>query len=214
MVNSKKMSKSSIAVIVLSILLVLSMILGLTGAWFTDKTGATKDDALQFGKIDIELTEQFAVSSSNTVELNNAKLMPGSTLEFAGEVTNKGQEAYVGFQVVLTFAESVQFAESDIQGLAGWSIDETHKNILKYDAGVKTLVAADADSGTKTIDLATALAGVKVPTGVTNTAIESYLDVTLNVVAIQTANNEAKNFDTYDKIYAVANVGTEVTAQA
>ena len=36
MVNSKKMSKSSIAVIVLSILLVLSLILGFTGAWFTD----------------------------------------------------------------------------------------------------------------------------------------------------------------------------------
>ena len=35
MVKSKKMSKTSIAVIILSLLLVLSMVLSLTGAWFT-----------------------------------------------------------------------------------------------------------------------------------------------------------------------------------
>ena len=40
MVKSKKMSKTGIAVIVLAILLVLSMVMGLTGAWFTDKAAS------------------------------------------------------------------------------------------------------------------------------------------------------------------------------
>ena len=64
MVNSKKMSKSSIAVIVLSILLVLSMILGLTGAWFTDKGSDKTSDSIKFGNIDIsaELTKKIKLN--------------------------------------------------------------------------------------------------------------------------------------------------------
>lgn len=52
MVNSKKMSKSSIAVIVLAIMLALSMILGVTGAWFTgsNETGI-QGDTLTFGEL-------------------------------------------------------------------------------------------------------------------------------------------------------------------
>jgi hypothetical protein len=53
MVKSKKMSKTSIAVIVLALLLVLSMVLGLTGAWFTNSgKNATADvNNLTFGTI-------------------------------------------------------------------------------------------------------------------------------------------------------------------
>ena len=43
MVKSKKMSKGSLAIIILAVLLVLSMVLGLTGAWFTDKASG-KDE--------------------------------------------------------------------------------------------------------------------------------------------------------------------------
>ncbi|MGN1213178.1 MAG: hypothetical protein ACI4TZ_03955 [Christensenellales bacterium] len=80
MVNSKKMSKSSIAVIVLSILLVLSMILGLTGAWFTQEaTGAeiTKD----FGKVEVTVDTDGYGFFRNSVELEkDDKLMPGDTV--------------------------------------------------------------------------------------------------------------------------------------
>ena len=38
MVNSKKkMNKSTVAIVVLALLLVLSLVLTATGAWFTDK---------------------------------------------------------------------------------------------------------------------------------------------------------------------------------
>jgi len=53
MVTSKKMSKTSIAVIVLSLLLVLSMVLSLTGAWFisSDKTSQATPNNLVFGSV-------------------------------------------------------------------------------------------------------------------------------------------------------------------
>ena len=53
MVKSKKMSKTSIAVIVLALLLVLSLVMGITGAWFTDsKDGqSTNENPINFGTV-------------------------------------------------------------------------------------------------------------------------------------------------------------------
>ena len=54
MVKSKKMSKGSLAVIILAVLLVLSMVLGLTGAWFTSKVNdKTGNDEKTFGVVNI-----------------------------------------------------------------------------------------------------------------------------------------------------------------
>ena len=193
MVNSKKMSKSSIAVIVLSILLVLSLILGFTGAWFTDKDDSAKGE-LSFGKIDIEwnANKAFSVTSSNTVDTANEKLMPGSKLVFSGQIDNKEDQAYVAYQVVLTFDESVDFTGETI---TGWTVA---KNVLTYSSDAQTV-----DKGAS-IDLSTAdvLKNVVVPTSVKNAAAETKLTVTLKVVAIQTANNE--NVKSYDDIAAIA----------
>ena len=97
MVNSKKMSKSSIAVIVLSILLVLSLILGFTGAWFTDKkTGEeiTKD----FGTVELNVaaTEFGKVTRvSNAAGEVTGKIMPGDTIGYTLTVTKaEGSEEF------------------------------------------------------------------------------------------------------------------------
>ena len=86
MVNSKKMSKSSIAVIVLSILLVLSLILGFTGAWFTDKKDSGTDNGtLTFGKI--------ALSSvtTNIADVKTwEKALPGDSKDLTGTVVVEG----------------------------------------------------------------------------------------------------------------------------
>ena len=87
MVNSKKMSKSSIAVIVLSILLVLSLILGFTGAWFTDKkdSGTDNNGTLTFGKI--------ALSSvaTNIADVKTwEKALPGDSKDLTGTVVVEG----------------------------------------------------------------------------------------------------------------------------
>lgn len=86
MVNSKKkMNKSTVAIVVLALLLVLSLVLTATGAWFTDKadngTGVTKDfgkvllkvDAAEFGKVTRVSNEEGEVT---------AKIMPGDTVSY------------------------------------------------------------------------------------------------------------------------------------
>ena len=97
MVNSKKMSKSSIAVIVLSILLVLSLILGFTGAWFTDKkegSEVTKD----FGTVELNVaaTEFGKVTRvSNEAGEVTGKIMPGDTIGYSLTVTKaEGSEEF------------------------------------------------------------------------------------------------------------------------
>lgn len=57
MVNSKKISKQSIAIIALSVLLVLSMIISLSGAWFSDKESGSDSTNGTFATVDITDTD-------------------------------------------------------------------------------------------------------------------------------------------------------------
>ena len=54
MVNSKKMSKSTVAIVLLSLLLVLSLILTATGAWFTATDNkSTQEVKMTFGNLSV-----------------------------------------------------------------------------------------------------------------------------------------------------------------
>ncbi len=92
MVNSKKMSKSTVAIVLLSLLLVLSLILTATGAWFTDSGKAGKNDqVLNVGKIgSVEVTATNYVwhrlDSEEQLSAETDKVMPGDYLK-AGSVT-------------------------------------------------------------------------------------------------------------------------------
>ena len=84
MVKSKKMSKTSIAVIVLALLLVLSMIMGLTGAWFTKSHSAETAGAgsITFGNIataSVSLSETAGVYA-----VDEDHVLPGDTLPAVG----------------------------------------------------------------------------------------------------------------------------------
>jgi len=81
------MSKGSLAVIILAVLLVLSMVLGLTGAWFTDK--ASKGNDLTFGKVTIKVTEttessDFVSSARVIAGDTTTNLMPGDKINLNG----------------------------------------------------------------------------------------------------------------------------------
>ncbi|HBB44943.1 MAG TPA: hypothetical protein DCZ34_02335 [Clostridiales bacterium] len=89
MVNSKKMSKSSIAVIVLSILLVLSLILGFTGAWFTDSKNSGDGKDVTFGLVKIGAVTADAISVTNTIADVNTFAMPGSVVAVKATVINE-----------------------------------------------------------------------------------------------------------------------------
>lgn len=97
MVNSKKMSKSTVAIVLLSLLLVLSLILTATGAWFTasaDKsTNGTKGEWTigDFISLTVEGDDKSALKAYTVLEgvetelEADAKLHPGDTIKVEGE---------------------------------------------------------------------------------------------------------------------------------
>ena len=128
MVNSKKMSKSSVAVIVLAILLVLSMVLGLTGAWYYQKSGATTEGDFSFDLRDDWITLTASGEGSVTVKRSVAggeeyelqategtyTVMPGDVITSSGSVsfavTNTGK---VGFFYIIA-KDGVAFGLDEI----------------------------------------------------------------------------------------------------
>ena len=78
MVKEKKLTKSSIAIIVLALLLVASLIMGMTGAWFTDKADGQTSRTLTFGQIDVDLTSNLEANAEATW----GHALPGDHEEF------------------------------------------------------------------------------------------------------------------------------------
>lgn len=95
MTNAKRNTKSIIALVVMSLLLVASIVLAATGAWFTDKV-AEGSGSVNFGKIDIEYSTAFKFTEDATT------VMPGDTLHINGVVTNKEEAAYLAVEISLT----------------------------------------------------------------------------------------------------------------
>lgn len=118
MVKSKKMSKGSLAVIILAVLLVLSMVLGLTGAWFTDKKNKTIDNpTLSFGKIgkvSIELAGATWTDKTGKelTSADRAYVMPGDNVK-GGKIsitytTVEGDEAKVYYVIEKKATDSAE----------------------------------------------------------------------------------------------------------
>ena len=76
------MSKTSIAVIVLALLLVLSLVMGMTGAWFTAQKNDSANNAISFGKVGINATETLASTT--------ADFLPGDQVGYELEVDPAG----------------------------------------------------------------------------------------------------------------------------
>ena len=89
MEKTKRLSKSSIAVIVLSILLVLSMVMGLTGAWFTDRVGGGDQSVLNFGKVELGGTATTVeITESRNTAVNEKTVDGDSFVISAANVAN------------------------------------------------------------------------------------------------------------------------------
>ena len=127
MVKSKKMSKTGIAVIVLAILLVLSMIMGMTGAWYSassannstasDYSFSLRSDWITLsasGSGSVTVTREVAGTSSSVSGTNGAYVvMPGDVITSSGSasftVTNSGK---VGFYYVIEKDDAAQVDSS------------------------------------------------------------------------------------------------------
>lgn len=121
MVNSKKMSKSTIAVILLSLLLCLSLVLTATGAWFTDKADG-EGDTLTFGEIDIEVTED-TYTSTGTGYLTDVDIMPGDTVNASVKVNNVKEAVYI--RVTVTATDDVTSSALTLSDVEGMEWNET-----------------------------------------------------------------------------------------
>jgi hypothetical protein len=105
MVKSKKMSKGSLAVIILAVLLVLSMILGLTGAWFTDKAnGKDETNNGTFGTVTITQSNAKGDWGSVWSKLSTGtvvgKILPGSELTVKGGTVTLGADCVKSYVLI------------------------------------------------------------------------------------------------------------------
>lgn len=154
MTNSKKNSKSIIALVVMALLLVASIVLAATGAWFT-ANGATTEKPLEFGTVSIKgVTEDVVVK--NTIDTELTKLMPGSNLSGKLTVEYTGNAAaYIRYKVTVggdgAGFVTLTLADADTDG---WVYAETaaSTNLVADVAGsVATTVGNDAQGKAVTI---------------------------------------------------------------
>jgi uncharacterized repeat protein (TIGR01451 family) len=183
MVKSKKMSKTGIAVIVLALLLVLSMVMGLTGAWFTDKADG-EAQTVHFGSILVGLsgdsftTTRAIVNSDSETTL----VMPGDKVHYAATVTNSGEnDLYYLIQVV--FVDSVN--PTGGFGVDGYYTDGSSKdaNGTSQVVTAAKLIPHGNTGNTDSVDLV-----IDVPTSTGNSYQHATLQATLTVYTIQAAN--------------------------
>ena len=139
MVKSKKMSKTSIAVIVLALLLVLSLVMGMTGAWFTDYKTGSQPQSINFGNIDID-AEVTEIAAGNW-----AFALPGDTASLAGSVTVKADSE--DMYVLVTPNSQLKQGDNalalyyDVTGEEGSEVGDTAKPIMEISFAAGTLPA-------------------------------------------------------------------------
>ncbi len=146
MVNSKKMRKSTVAIVLLSILLCLSMILTATGAWYTS---SSKQDG-QGGKVDFVMSDWMTLTvnagATNTVKVTTSPKGVGSedcaTNEAGAYVVLPGDKVTFtqGAKATITANSKVAFYYIvSVDGGANWS------EVTYSDAGDAIVLATEGN---------------------------------------------------------------------
>ena len=115
MVNSKKINKSTVAIVVLSLLLVLSLVLTATGAWFTDKATQENAGSVTFGTVVIDDSKLGTEGSIVTYraaddgKTNVTPAMPGDKIDVTVDVQKTEASQHFYFTVNLQ-VKSIELA--------------------------------------------------------------------------------------------------------
>jgi hypothetical protein len=147
MTSSKKNSKSIIALVVMSFLLVASIVLAATGAWFTSV--ARQHSSLTFGTVTIDSltpgTDGLVSATSRTdYNFTDEYLMPGDTLEVNFDVDYAGTvDAYMVAKIDVTINTDAT-GSSAITGLTGWY---AIRDLVDGDSGTLSLTTALTTNG-------------------------------------------------------------------
>ena len=208
MVNSKKINKSTVAIVVLSLLLVLSLVLTATGAWFTDKETSSTQKDFTFGTVSVALSGS-AESGAWTATGTGAKVVPGSSFTTTLTLSNDGdQDVWVR---AATQTATLTVGEKTLNDVAGITVTieldtkGANKDAVAHssESGVYGLAATKKQDFKVTVTIDKEVANtVKVgeETVVLNNGsdagVSGTLAVNLVIEAVQQANNTAATFPT------------------
>ena len=145
MVKSKKMSKTSIAVIVLALLLVLSLVMGITGAWFSSKVENTEVESSTFGFGEVKITGTGATAVTYDIyEGNVLKMTDGDVIHVANTlaITNAST---VKILYIIDQKLDVQIVSAGTKTL---TVDNIEEWFDLEDVGAPVLGHVDAAAGT------------------------------------------------------------------
>lgn len=131
MVKSRKLSKTSIAVIVLALLLTITMVIGLTGAWFTDSTSGSNTTVVKFGTVDVEMTVTNSVTHNDGLtEAEFTLIDPDNTASSGDEY--KEYHIVAGDKILTNFSFTNNSDVEIYYVIAHTGYDSSNANAVEY----------------------------------------------------------------------------------
>lgn len=215
--KTKKISWQAIAIVVLALVLIASIALGVSGAWFQDQDSATSNATLGEA-VTVKLADKDTGNNpvvwqklykgeafpGDTI-LGSTKIMPGSdspmVLRYMVTTSVKDGETVLSDTVIDAYTETnmpkyYKGTLDEFKTAAKAALASLTANI---NAGITAAANWDTDASAtgyyyykevvkSTADIALFDTGIQIPTDVTNEAAEWTIEITLTVEAMQAAN--------------------------
>lgn len=215
--KTKKISWQAIAIVVLALVLIASIALGVSGAWFQDQDSATSNATLGEA-VTVKLADKDTGNNpvvwqklykgeafpGDTI-LGSTKIMPGSdspmVLRYMVTTSVKDGETVLSDTVIDAYTEAnmpkyYKGTLDEFKTAAKAALASLTANI---NAGITAAANWDTTASTagyyyyqevvkSTADIALFDTGIQIPTDVTNEAAEWTIEITLTVEAMQAAN--------------------------
>ena len=215
--KTKKISWQAIAIVVLALVLIASIALGVSGAWFQDQDSATSNATLGEA-VTVKLADKDTGNNpvvwqklykgeafpGDTI-LGSTKIMPGSdspmVLRYMVTTSVKDGETVLSDTVIDAYTETnmpkyYKGTLDEFKTAAKAALASLTANI---NAGITAAAKWDTDASAtgyyyyqevvkSTADIALFDTGIQIPTDVTNEAAEWTIEITLTVEAMQAAN--------------------------
>lgn len=215
--KTKKISWQAIAIVVLALVLIASIALGVSGAWFQDQDSATSNATLGEA-VTVKLADKDTGNNpvvwqklykgeafpGDTI-LGSTKIMPGSdspmVLRYMVTTSVKDGETVLSDTVIDAYTEAnmpkyYKGSLDEFKTAAKAALASLTANI---NAGITAAANWDTEASTagyyyyqevvkSTADIALFDTGIQIPTDVTNEAAEWTIEITLTVEAMQAAN--------------------------
>lgn len=215
--KTKKISWQAIAIVVLALVLIASIALGVSGAWFQDQDSATSNATLGEA-VTVKLADKDTGNNpvvwqklykgeafpGDTI-LGSTKIMPGSdspmVLRYQVTTSVKDGETVLSDEVIdaYTDANMPKYYKGTLEEFKTAAKAALASLTANINAGITAATGWDTTVSTagyyyyqevvkSTADIALFDTGIQIPTDVTNEAAEWTIEITLTVEAMQAAN--------------------------